>query len=69
MFSLYNRLTVDHTRYNSLDHPVAFHKADDLSKAPKKLVAEQLPDLEEAFEVRTTEIHNYSWIIWIDVYV
>lgn len=38
-------------KYNSLDHPVAFHKADDLSKAPKKLVAEQLPDLEEAFEL------------------
>lgn len=44
----------DHFRYNAMDHPIAFHKADDLSKAPRKLVAEQLPDLEEAFEVSMT---------------
>ncbi|KAJ3975737.1 purine nucleotide binding protein [Lentinula raphanica] len=38
-------------KYNSSEHPIPFHKATDLGKAPKKLVAEQVPDLEEAFDV------------------
>lgn len=38
-------------RYNSSDHPIPFHKATDLGKAPKKLAVEQVPDLEEAFDV------------------
>ncbi|KAG7089509.1 hypothetical protein E1B28_011187 [Marasmius oreades] len=37
-------------KYNSMEHPIAFHKAQDF-KAPKKLVADQTPDLEEAFDV------------------
>ncbi|KAF9071137.1 replication factor RFC1 C terminal domain-containing protein [Rhodocollybia butyracea] len=37
-------------KYNSSDHPIPFHKATDLGKAPKKLAAEQVPDLEEAFD-------------------
>lgn len=38
-------------RYNSRDHPVPFHKAQDLGKLPKKLTAEPAPDLEEAYDV------------------
>jgi hypothetical protein len=39
-------------RYNSKDHPIAFHKAVDLGRAPKKIAAAgPAPDLEEAFEV------------------
>ncbi|PSR83153.1 hypothetical protein PHLCEN_2v5802 [Hermanssonia centrifuga] len=39
-------------KYNAKDHPVAFHKAIDLGKAPKKIAsAGPAPDLEEAFEV------------------
>ena len=38
-------------RYKSRDHPVPFHKGQDLGKLPKKLAAEQAPDLEEAYEV------------------
>ena len=40
-------------RYNTREHPVAFHKAEALGKAPKKLAAAgPAPDLEEAFDVR-----------------
>jgi len=38
-------------RYNSKDHPVPFHKAQDLGKLPKKIAAEPAPDLEEAYDV------------------
>ncbi|THU99376.1 purine nucleotide binding protein [Dendrothele bispora CBS 962.96] len=38
-------------KYNSSDHPIPFHKAQDLGKAPKKLAAEAVPDLEEAFDL------------------
>ncbi|KAI0709836.1 DNA replication factor C, large subunit [Earliella scabrosa] len=39
-------------KYNSRDHPVAFHKAEALGKAPKKIsAAGPAPDLEEAFDV------------------
>lgn len=38
-------------RYNFRNHPVPFHKAQDLGKVPKKLVAETAPDLEEAYDV------------------
>ncbi|KAI0333409.1 DNA replication factor C, large subunit [Cubamyces sp. BRFM 1775] len=39
-------------KYNSRDHPVAFHKAENLGKVPKKLAsAGPAPDLEEAFDV------------------
>ncbi|KAJ3873504.1 replication factor RFC1 C terminal domain-containing protein [Lentinula edodes] len=37
-------------KYNSSEHPIPFHKATDLGKASKKLAAEQVPDLEEAFD-------------------
>lgn len=40
------------SRYNSRDHPIAFHKAETLGKVPKKLAsAGPAPDLEEAFDV------------------
>ena len=39
-------------RYNSSEHPIAFHKALDLGKVPKKLAGGPAPDLEEAYEVR-----------------
>lgn len=38
-------------RYNASEHPIPFHKAQDLGKAPKKLAAEPAPDLEEAYDV------------------
>lgn len=37
-------------KYNSRDHPVPFHKGQDLGKLPKKLAAEPAPDLEEAYD-------------------
>ena len=39
------------TRYNSTEHSIPFHKAQDLGKVPKKLAAGPAPDLEEAFDV------------------
>jgi replication factor C subunit 1 len=39
--------------YNASDHPIAFHKAADLGKAPKKLAGGPAPDLEEVFDVRS----------------
>ena len=50
-------------RYNSKDHPVPFHKAQDLGKLPKKLDAGPAPDLEEAYDVSgwvTLRIHNLT---------
>ncbi|KAI0352482.1 DNA replication factor C, large subunit [Trametes cingulata] len=39
-------------KYNSRDHPIAFHRAELLGKVPKKLAAAgPAPDLEEAFDV------------------
>lgn len=34
-----------------MDHPIAFHKATDLGKAPKKLAGGPAPDLEDVFDV------------------
>jgi replication factor C subunit 1 len=34
-----------------MEHPIAFHRAMDLGKAPKKLAGGPAPDVEEAFEV------------------
>jgi len=45
-------------RYNTSDHPIPFHKAQDLGKPPKKLAAEAVPDLEEAYDVSL-------WIPWL----
>ncbi|CAA7269165.1 unnamed protein product [Cyclocybe aegerita] len=36
-------------KYNSSEHPIPFHKAQDLGKAPKKLAGGPAPDLEEAY--------------------
>ncbi|KAI0285111.1 DNA replication factor C large subunit [Russula aff. rugulosa BPL654] len=38
-------------KYNSRDHPIPFHKAQDLGKIPKKLPGGPAPDLEEAFDM------------------
>ncbi|KAF8624173.1 hypothetical protein AX15_006010 [Amanita polypyramis BW_CC] len=38
-------------KYNSSEHPIAFHKAQDLGKAPKRPASGPAPDLEEAYEV------------------
>jgi hypothetical protein len=38
-------------RYNSQDHPIPFHKAQDLGKVPKKLAGGPAPDLEEPLDV------------------
>ncbi|KAJ8072409.1 DNA replication factor C complex subunit Rfc1 [Marasmius tenuissimus] len=37
-------------KWNGMEHPIAFHKAQDV-KAPKRLAVDQVPDLEEAFDV------------------
>ncbi|KXN91146.1 Replication factor C subunit 1 [Leucoagaricus sp. SymC.cos] len=36
-------------KYNAAEHPIPFHKAQDLGKVPKKLSGGSAPDLEEAF--------------------
>ncbi|TFK35074.1 replication factor RFC1 C terminal domain-containing protein [Crucibulum laeve] len=36
-------------KYNASEHPIPFHKAQDLGKLPKKLAGGPAPDLEEAF--------------------
>lgn len=36
-------------RYNTSEHPIPFHKAQDLGKVPKKLAGGPAPDLEEAY--------------------
>lgn len=36
-------------KYNSSEHPIPFHKAQDLGKVPKKLAGGPAPDLEEAY--------------------
>ncbi|KAK2465145.1 hypothetical protein APHAL10511_002837 [Amanita phalloides] len=38
-------------KYNSTEHPIAFHKAQELGKVAKKLAGGPAPDLEEAYEV------------------
>lgn len=44
-------------KYNPSDHPIAFHKAQDLGKTPKKLAGGPAPDLEEAF------LHFIPWFL------
>ncbi|KAF9494490.1 DNA replication factor C, large subunit [Pleurotus eryngii] len=39
-------------KYNSVEHPIPFHKAFDLGKVPKKLAASgPAPDIEDAFDL------------------
>ncbi|KAJ8591861.1 DNA replication factor C, large subunit [Rhizopogon salebrosus TDB-379] len=38
-------------KYNSMDHPIPFHKATDLGKVPKKLGGGPAPDLEDVFDL------------------
>ena len=39
-------------KYNSREHPIPFHRAQDLGKVPKKIAdAGPAPDLEEAYDV------------------
>jgi len=38
-------------KYNASEHPIAFHKATDLGKVPKKLAGGPAPDLDEVFDV------------------
>lgn len=39
------------SRYNTAEHPIAFHKAQDLGKLPKKLDGGPAPDHEDAYDV------------------
>ena len=48
------RCLIVYFRYNSSDHPIAFHKATDLGKAPKKLGGGPAPDHEDVLDVRVT---------------
>ncbi|KAG8852748.1 hypothetical protein FRB91_006029 [Serendipita sp. 411] len=50
--------------YNASDHPVAFHKGTDLGAPIKRIAAKDVPDVEDAFDVRDrvrdlTEILNH----------
>ncbi|KAI0059347.1 DNA replication factor C large subunit [Artomyces pyxidatus] len=45
-------------KYNTSEHPIPFHKAQDLGKAPKKLAGGPAPDLEEAFEVEDDAVDD-----------
>ena len=38
-------------RYNASEHPIPFHKAQDLGKVPKKLAGGSVPDIEDAYDV------------------
>ncbi|KAK0205975.1 purine nucleotide binding protein [Desarmillaria ectypa] len=38
-------------KYNGREHPIPFHKGQDVGKLPKKLAASPAPDLEDAFEL------------------
>ncbi|KAH9843593.1 DNA replication factor C large subunit [Rhodofomes roseus] len=43
-------------KYNARDHPIPFHKAADMGKAPRQLAAAgPIPDLEEALDVDEVE--------------
>ncbi|EIM85335.1 DNA replication factor C large subunit [Stereum hirsutum FP-91666 SS1] len=42
-------------KYNAREHPIPFHKAQDLGKIPKKLQGGPAPDLEEAFDVEDVD--------------
>lgn len=39
-----------------MEHPIPFHKAQDLGKVPKKLGGGPAPDIEDAFDVGTTSV-------------
>jgi len=38
-------------KYNAREHPIPFHKSQDLGKVPKKIAGDPAPDLEEAFDL------------------
>ena len=46
-------------RYNATEHPIPFHKAQDLGKIPKKLVGGPAPDLEEAYVREISLLYIY----------
>ena len=48
-------------KYNQRDHPIAFHRAQELGKPAKKIVSSPAPDLEEALEVRIRK-KSVSWL-------
>lgn len=47
-------------RYNASDHPIAFHRGQDLSGGPKKIVAGAAPDIEDAFVVSDLSLFSTS---------
>ena len=47
-----------HFRYNAADHPIAFHRGADLGPI-KKIVAKDVPDIEEAFDVSSRLGHSF----------
>lgn len=49
-------------RYNSTEHPIPFHKAQDLGKVPKKLPGGPAPDLEEAY----VSLLNIQELLYVD---
>lgn len=53
LFSEWSRLKslTIHFRYNANEHPIPFHKAQDLGRLPKK-IGGPVPDIEDAYDVR-----------------
>lgn len=46
-----------------MEHPIPFHKAQDLGKVPKKLAGGPAPDIEEAYEVRDLQQRMFLAIL------
>lgn len=49
---LFTKIIAFKNRYNASEHPIPFHRAQDVGKIPKKLAGGPAPDFEEAY-VRT----------------
>lgn len=55
--------TAINDRYNAAEHPVAFHKAQDFGKAPKKIAGEAAPDLEDVFDVSLIVFRSFFKVL------
>ena len=53
----------DSYRYNASEHPIPFHRAQDLGKIPKKLAGGPAPDLEEAYVRNSFELGHFSFTL------
>lgn len=58
LLSLQRSNLTRHFRYNAADHPIAFHRGTDLGPI-KKIAAKDVPDIEEAFDVRSQLVQPF----------